>query len=318
MVSSNKHDDNINEINIKFNELEKMLKIAEDRITDNNNTKADKKDLNALRKLLKSFEQALKEMGASIPSEVVGPTIDNSENDERFLNIENNITLLQALSETLFPTSEAEIIKKRLLELEKLLKQKANNEDLNAVQNQIDSLNQDLNDIRSHLTILENESAKKSDVNTINQQLKIIEMAIEQLQKTKPSGKSGIDNERFELEIKELRKLIDLMNKDMLDKFKDHQSQIDLKADLDTLWTVEAKLLEKIDQVAAALLKKFADKAETKKALKHLEKQIRTLFDLLNNREVIDDAMFARKPLGGYSCASCDKDIQDLQGVMAQ
>lgn len=104
----------------------------------------------------------------------------------------------------------------------------------------------------------------------------------------------------------------------MLDKFKDHQSQIDLKADLDTLWTVEAKLLEKIDQVAAALLKKFADKAETKKALKHLEKQIRTLFDLLNNREVTDDAMFARKPLGGYSCASCDKDIQDLQGVMAQ
>lgn len=198
MVSSNKHDDNINEINIKFNELEKMLKIAEDRITDNTNTKADKKDLNALRKLLKSFEQALKEMGASIPSEVVGPTIDNSENDERFLKIENNITLLQALSETLFPTSEAEIIKKRLLELEKLLKQKANNEDLNAVQNQIDSLNEDVNDIRSHLTILENESAKKSDVNTINQQIKIIEMAIEQLQKTKPSGKSGIDNERFE------------------------------------------------------------------------------------------------------------------------
>jgi hypothetical protein len=42
------------------------------------------------------------------------------------------------------------------------------------------------------------------------------------------------------------------------------------------------------------------------------------LFDLLNNRDILDDAMFAKKPLGGYSCASCDKDIIDLQGVMAQ
>lgn len=173
------------------------MKIAEEKISDNTKNKADKKDLNDLRKLLRNFEQALKEMGASIPTEVAGPTtIDTSEIDERFLKIENNITLLQALSETLFPTSEAEILKKRLLELEKLIKQKANHEDIGAVQNQIDTLNEDLNDIRNHLTILENESAKKSDINTLNQQIRIIEMAIDQLQKTKSTGK-GVDDEKF-------------------------------------------------------------------------------------------------------------------------
>jgi len=28
-----------------------------------------------------------------------------------------------------------------------------------------------------------------------------------------------------------------------------------------------------------------------------------------------DDAMFARKPLGGWSCASCEKNLINLQGI---
>jgi hypothetical protein len=30
-----------------------------------------------------------------------------------------------------------------------------------------------------------------------------------------------------------------------------------------------------------------------------------------------DDAMFTKKPLGGMSCASCEKDIVNLQGKKA-
>ncbi len=30
-----------------------------------------------------------------------------------------------------------------------------------------------------------------------------------------------------------------------------------------------------------------------------------------------DDAMFTKKPLGGMSCASCEKDIINLQGKKA-
>lgn len=61
---------------------------------------------------------------------------------------------------------------------------------------------------------------------------------------------------------------------------------------------------------------------ETKKALKVLDKQIKKLFDLMmmkNNgpvagtaKESEDDAMFTRKPLGGVSCASCEKGISNL------
>lgn len=31
-----------------------------------------------------------------------------------------------------------------------------------------------------------------------------------------------------------------------------------------------------------------------------------------------DDAMFTKKPLGGMSCASCEKDVINLQGRKAE
>lgn len=34
-------------------------------------------------------------------------------------------------------------------------------------------------------------------------------------------------------------------------------------------------------------------------------------------RESEEDAMFTKKPLGGISCASCERNITNLAGVMA-
>lgn len=46
------------------------------------------------------------------------------------------------------------------------------------------------------------------------------------------------------------------------------------KVSFDDLWKSEAVILEKVDEVAGALLKKLADKGDTKKALVYLEKKI--------------------------------------------
>ena len=65
----------------------------------------------------------------------------------------------------------------------------------------------------------------------------------------------------------------------------------------------------------------MADKNETKKALKLLEKQIKNLYDLImankGKGDNEEDAMFARKPLGGWSCASCEKGLTNLHGMPA-
>ena len=80
--------------------------------------------------------------------------------------------------------------------------------------------------------------------------------------------------------------------------------------------------MDRINELLEQLSKKFADKKDTKKALKLLEKQIKNLYDLfMSSRnqggENEDDAMFTKKPLGGMSCASCEKNIVNLQGMKA-
>lgn len=78
-------------------------------------------------------------------------------------------------------------------------------------------------------------------------------------------------------------------------------------------------MMERINEIVKALTKQLADKNDTKKALKLLERQLKNLYDLLvqkgqggHNHDNEDDAMFTKKPLGGMSCASCEKDIINL------
>ena len=70
--------------------------------------------------------------------------------------------------------------------------------------------------------------------------------------------------------------------------------------------------------IVKALTKQFADKAETRKALKIHEKQLQNLYNLMVSKgttgENNEDAMFSKKPLGGLSCASCEKGLIDMQG----
>lgn len=52
------------------------------------------------------------------------------------------------------------------------------------------------------------------------------------------------------------------------------KDELDKKVSFDDLWKSEALIIEKMDEVAGALLKKLADKGDTKKALIYLEKKV--------------------------------------------
>jgi hypothetical protein len=89
------------------------------------------------------------------------------------------------------------------------------------------------------------------------------------------------------------------------------------KADLNDVKMLGQNLEEKIDEVIKALQKQFADKSDTRKALKLLEKNLKHMYDLFMNKgqqDNDDDAMFTKKPLGGTSCAACAKDVTDMYG----
>ncbi len=81
---------------------------------------------------------------------------------------------------------------------------------------------------------------------------------------------------------------------------------------------MDQALQDRLSEIVKALTKQFADKGDTRKALKIHEKQFENLYNLIMEdkakHENADDAMFSKKPLGGMSCASCEKGLVDMYG----
>lgn len=81
------------------------------------------------------------------------------------------------------------------------------------------------------------------------------------------SGDAGVAQEYVDNMIKKLRD-------EIFELIGSLKEELDKKISFDDLWKSEALILEKLDEVAGALLKKLADKGDTKKALIYLEKKI--------------------------------------------
>lgn len=63
------------------------------------------------------------------------------------------------------------------------------------------------------------------------------------------------------------------------------------------------------------------DKNETKKNLKTLDVQLKNMFEIIMSKmddNEVTEAMLSRKPLGGWSCASCQKNIVNMSGQLAE
>ena len=95
---------------------------------------------------------------------------------------------------------------------------------------------------------------------------------------------------------------------------KEMQDSLNNKADFAQM---DKALQDRLSDIVKALTKQFADKADTRKALKIHEKQFQNLYNLIMSKgggENEEDAMFSKKPLGGLSCASCEKGLIDMHG----
>jgi len=129
----------------------------------------------------------------------------------------------------------------------------------------------------------------------------------------------GIDEETLNQlynRIQNLEHEMDAFKNEFSRWLKDFQDSLNNKADIETVKALEQSLLDRLNEIVKALGKQFADKADTRKALKLLEKNLKNMYDLFMNKgnDQEDDAMFTKKPLGGMSCASCAKDVVDMYG----
>jgi hypothetical protein len=71
---------------------------------------------------------------------------------------------------------------------------------------------------------------------------------------------------------------VEKLKEELLVILRDLMDKLSQKVDKDELWKSEHALLKKLDEVVEALLKKLADKGETKKALVFLEQKVKEIF----------------------------------------
>ena len=61
------------------------------------------------------------------------------------------------------------------------------------------------------------------------------------------------------------------------------------------------------------MAKKFADKIETQKSIKYIESQVKHVVEVyVKKMEKGENWLLAKKPVDGYTCASCENFIGDL------
>jgi DNA repair exonuclease SbcCD ATPase subunit len=319
--------------------LKKLLKSLEDRV------KVNTEDIENLKKQSKLLEEALKRKASlddldairhsSTPGQAV--PIDLKALREVQHRLDDLSKQMQDLSSRITEprgAGDPKALKDLSLRLDDLLKQ-------------LSSLSQRFDEQGSRLSSFEvslNKKANKSDIDDLKKLFSSMDF--------KPSkGEEGGDSSRLlslykriafledhlkGLTLPEGQDLISIFNlfikfqsdskdwlsrlekqiKDLFAKIKELEDLINKKVSIEDLKALEDLFKQKLKELAEEFMRKFAEKLETKRALKFLEKQIRETETFRSIPEG-DDAMLARKPLGGWSCASCQKELEKLMGRAA-
>lgn len=318
----------------------------------------NEKEIDALKRLLKekvdcdAFDEEialLKQMiGNMVPGEAkaapapTGPSISSKELNHIREMIAKIPGIEESLAKILKDLKHLDLgeIREQLKALAKEVDQKTDKSESARMQTELDALRDLLDKLRREFEVLKSSKGSGGDVVIqVTNRIEKLEVRLEGLEKElrellrkmqqpqtmdfPQEQRGGVDEETFralERRVDALENEFNAFRNEIAKILKDLQDQINQKADLEALAELEKSLMNKLDEVVKALIKQLADKNDTKKALKALEKQLKNLYELIMNRQNNpdeDDAMFAKKPLGGWSCASCEKNLINLQGQTA-
>ena len=134
------------------------------------------------------------------------------------------------------------------------------------------------------------------------------------LKELQTAQKEGTD---YDEAIEALRKEFEDFKGESKKQFSSIENTLKDKADRDELKRLEMLILEKLKELESRFVERFADKKHTKSWLQKIEFQLSKLFEFVTAKRDGDDALLSRKPLGGWSCASCEKGLEQLLGKKA-
>ena len=98
--------------------------------------------------------------------------------------------------------------------------------------------------------------------------------------------------------------------------FNDMAEKLKSKSDAGDMKIFEQLINNKLEELKLYSIRKLADKAETNRNIKYLDSQIRHIIDVyIKKAEKSESWLIAKKPLGGYSCASCESYLGELKNM---
>ncbi len=232
-----------------------------------------------------------------------------------------------------------DIINKEFLRLNDLLNSKANNGDLQDLRDAIGKSNIYLGEINITINLMKDSVTQLQEDRKIIDEISWIRKRVESLSSTIMNLKTNEDfsnTSTNKVVSNENAKYVELstfneFKKDTLKEFdninlaiteiksliEEILSSLKTKLTERDLRNLEDFLLLKVEELKNGCQKKFADKNETAKNLKYLDGQIKHIIDLyMKKMEKGDNWLLAKKPIGAYSCASCEAYIGDLHENM--
>ena len=120
--------------------------------------------------------------------------------------------------------------------------------------------------------------------------------------------------EKFLLEFKKEKETNDNNFASMNKLLTEMAETIKSKTGVEDLKLFEQIIKNKLEELKLYTLRKLADKIETNRNIRYLDSQIRHIIDFyIKKSDKSESWLLAKKPLGGFSCASCESYIGDLK-----
>ena len=97
---------------------------------------------------------------------------------------------------------------------------------------------------------------------------------------------------------------------------KEMAETIKSKSGSDDMRFFEELVNSKLEELKLYAVRKLADKTETTRNIRYLDSQIRHIIDVYLKKEHKSESwLIAKKPLGGFSCASCESYLGELKNT---
>ena len=291
---NNTLESNIQKLNDKILNLEKFKNENMNLNTiNNNNLELNEETLQFLKQLNNRINEIENKINSILDSAELNPTKEDLAKLEKEISKKLNIKDFYELKEKYnIQLAKANNLEENIERIQDISEK--NNSELIFYTKKVENLTSNVVSLKAQIEdIIHKEENKLLDLTRY----------LEKVTFHKFLNSTQIEKKKIENNFEEIRKIINDISK-----------TIQTKCNSEDLKVFENIINNKIEELKLINIKRFADKVDTNKSMKYLDTQIRHIIDVYIKRmEKNDSWLIAKKPIGGFTCASCESYLGELK-----